>query len=132
MFPTNISMVNTSSILRWLKPQIPVYMWRAIATLFAPCCELVISTISFIGSGPYTVSVTLSPAVNFYTTPTFQLLSNGVTVSNTGTYIGGVITFTGVTLTTTSQTFTVLALNSTSTNNGSGVFQGSTSIVATP
>lgn len=43
MFPQNITQVNTSSILRWLKPQIPTSIFKQIVVLFAPCCIPTIS-----------------------------------------------------------------------------------------
>lgn len=134
MRPQNITQVNLTSIFNWLKHQLPVSSFIAVKTILSPCCNLIVSSINFIciGGGVYTVNIKLSFPEVFYDLPTFKLLSNNVVVSGSGSYLNGIITFTNVTLTSSTQNFQVTLLTSTSTSGDIGFYQTTPNVLATP
>lgn len=135
MFPTNITQINVTKILNWLKHQIPIYIFVAIKTLLRPCCEIAIDTITYTctSTGVGTVSVKILGTFSYPHPITSYLLRDNVIVSSTGTYDGiNTFTFTGVTLANSSASWEVLALLQTSTDGNVGVYQNTVAVTSTP
>ena len=132
--PQTIGQVgNLTSILNWIKPQIPTRYYKAINILFHPCCELVIAGVSFVASGgAYNTTVTLVNPVSYYDVPKLQLIENGVVVSNTGVQTSPTtIVFSNVTLTAGSFGLAVIALIPTSSDGNTGVYSESVPLIVT-
>ncbi len=96
MKPQSITQVGVTSILNFLKYQIPTKIYEAIKILFKPCCDISIKDISFTCTNPdrATVVVTLENAVSFPGLIEYNLTSPQGGIIGHGEYKSGSKTIT--------------------------------------